>query len=110
MRPLPLAGRTAVNLDLLEGQYRDDAPALETLVECLGAKVSPGTRLLAPAALDGHRSHRVVRAAALVLRERGRLVTLYADVPHATRYGWPRWVSGASGPADLHPDAFGRTT
>lgn len=105
---LALAGRPAVDLDLLEGQYRDEAPALGPLVEDLGAQLPPGAQLLAPAALDGHRTHEVVRAAALVLRERGTPVALYADVPHASRYGWPRWVSGASGPSDLEPDAFWR--
>lgn len=48
----------------------------------------------------------MLRAAALVLRERGLPVSLYADVPHATRYGWPSWVSGARVASYLDPDAF----
>lgn len=38
---LALAGRTALDLDLLEGQYRDEPVALEPLVERLGALVPP---------------------------------------------------------------------
>lgn len=108
---LALAGRTAIDLDLLESQYRAEAQALEPLLKRLSDEVPDGARLLAPAALDGHRSHRLVRAAALVLRARGAggtPVTLYADVPHATRYGWPPWVSGARVDRGVHPDACWR--
>ena len=106
---LTIAGATAVDLDLLEGQYHREPQPLEPVVSHLAEAVSEGTRLLAPAALDGHRSHRLVRAAALALREAsGRPVTLYADVPHATRYGWPHWVTGAPAGPRLRPDAFWR--
>ena len=106
---LALAGATAIDLDLIEGQYRREPQPLGPVVAHLARAVSEGTRLLAPAALDGHRSHRVVRAAALALRESGdRPVTLYADVPHAARYGWPRWVTGAPPHPHLRPEALWR--
>ena len=105
---LGLAGRTAVDIGLLEAQYRDRPQAVEPVVERLAEALPDSARVLAPAALDGHRSHRVVRAAALALREAGRATTLYADVPHATCYGWPAWVSGAAANPHLHPDALWR--
>ena len=37
----------------------------------------------------------LARAAGLELRNRGFPVSLYADLPHATRHGWPAWVTGA---------------
>jgi hypothetical protein len=42
-----------------------------------------------------------VRAAALELHAEGAGVALYADLPHATVFGWPRWVlDGSSSGAD----------
>jgi LmbE family N-acetylglucosaminyl deacetylase len=90
---LAIAGREPANLGLLDGQYRDGEPPLEGLIERI-AEAAPEGLLLAPAALDRHRDHVLVRAAALALRGRGREVGLYADIPHATVYGWPAWVSG----------------
>ncbi len=94
---LALAGREPGNLGLLDGQYRAAEPDPRAVARAIAAAAPEGA-LLAPAALDRHRDHLVVRAAALSLREGGREVGLYADVPHATVYGWPAWVTGA--PAD----------
>ena len=105
---LGLARRAAIDLDLLEGQYRDRPQALQPVIARLADTVPEGAHVLAPAALDGHRSHRVVRAAALAMREGGAATTLYADVPHATRYGWPAWVSGSPADPYLHPHALWR--
>ena len=105
---LALAGCTAIDLDLLEGQYRGRPQKLEPIIAALTDTVPAGARVIAPAALDGHRSHRAVRAAALAMRDAGRATTLYADVPHATRYGWPAWVSGTAADPHLHPDALWR--
>src|SRR5207248_6413388 len=33
-------------------------------------------------------------------------VQLYADVPHATRFGWPPWVTAAPPDPHLDPEAF----
>jgi hypothetical protein len=90
---LALAGRTAVNLPFLDGQYRHGDQAPGEIVEALRGVLVPGTRIYAPASLgDHHRDHTAVRAAALALRAEGADVALYADVPHATVDGWPRWV------------------
>jgi LmbE family N-acetylglucosaminyl deacetylase len=98
---LALAGRTAVNLPFLDSQYRqDEAPG--EIVEALREVLVAGARIYAPASLgDHHPDHTAVRAAALALRAEGADVTLYADLPHATVEGWPRWVlDGSSLEAD----------
>ena len=101
---LAMAGREAVNLDFLDGQYRDAELPLEPVVDRI-AQAAPEGLLLAPAALDHHRDHLLVRAAALALGARGREVGLYADIPHATVYGWPAWVLGEPPDPLLDPGA-----
>ncbi len=104
---LALAGRTAVNLPFLDGQYRHGDQAPGEIVEALHGVLVPGTRIYAPASLgDHHRDHTAVRAAALALRAVGADVALYADVPHATVNGWPRWVlNGGSSSSGADPAA-----
>ena len=92
-RALALAGRTASSLDFLDDQYRNGDPTLAQLVGAITRDLPAGP-VLAPAALGEHDDHRWARTAGLALRELGRPVSLYADVPHATRHGWPAWVSG----------------
>jgi LmbE family N-acetylglucosaminyl deacetylase len=96
-RALALAGATAVNLPFLDGQYRQGDQAPEEIVEALRGVLLAGARIYAPASLgDHHPDHTAVRAAALALRAEGADVTLYADLPHATVFGWPRWVLDGS--------------
>jgi LmbE family N-acetylglucosaminyl deacetylase len=90
---LSLTGRAAVNLDLLDEQYRDSEQPLAPLTAELERLVSPGGRIYAPAALASHPDHALVRTAALGLRAKGCDVSLYADLPHATLHGWPAWVT-----------------
>jgi LmbE family N-acetylglucosaminyl deacetylase len=103
---LGLAGREPENLGLLDGQYREGRPELAPIVEAIAQATAEDALLLAPAALDGHRDHRLVRSAALGLRRQRRRVALYADVPHATLYGWPAWVTGGEPDPYLDPEAF----
>jgi LmbE family N-acetylglucosaminyl deacetylase len=106
---LALAGREPVNLGFVDFQYRRGDLALETLVEAI-AGAAPEGALLAPATVvEDHPDHSLVRGAALALRERGREVSLYADLPHATRNGvpdtWDLSLNGAGVPAaGLTPD------
>ena len=96
---LAFAGRSAVNLPFLDSQYRDAGQTPGEIVEALRGVVVGGTRIYAPASLgDHHRDHTAVRDAALALRADGAEVELYADLPHATVFGWPQWVlDGGSG-------------
>jgi hypothetical protein len=97
---LALAGRAAVNLPFLDSQYRHGDQGPEEIVEALRGVLVAGAQIYAPASLgDHHRDHTAVRAAALALRAEGANVVLYADVPHATLDGWPRWVLGGSSSA-----------
>ncbi len=92
-RALALAGRAAVNLPFLDGQYRRDGEAPGEIVRALHGVLPAGARIYAPAGLgDCHPDHLAVRAAALALHGEGAEVRLYADLPHATLCGWPRWV------------------
>jgi LmbE family N-acetylglucosaminyl deacetylase len=94
---LALAGRHAQNLDFLESQYRDEPP---NLVEPIRESVADAQRVFAPAAIGGHSDHELVRDAALALAGEGREVLFYADLPYATEFGWPAWMSGEE------PDPF----
>jgi hypothetical protein len=95
---LALAGRAGVGLGFLDDQYRPEPQELGPVLAALATVVDPGETLLAPAALGEHRDHALVRAAALTLRERGRDVALYADIPHAAFHGWPAWVTNGAAP------------
>ncbi|MDX6696982.1 MAG: hypothetical protein QOE65_379 [Solirubrobacteraceae bacterium] len=102
---LARAGREPTNLGFLDGQYRRQPPGVAEIAARIEAAAPPGARLLAPAALDAHRDHRLVRDAAVSLRA-GREVALYADVPHCLTYGWPAWVTGAEPDPLLRPEMY----
>jgi hypothetical protein len=103
-------GRTAVNLPFLDSQYRQGDQAPADIVQALREVLLPSARIYAPASLgDHHCDHTAVRAAALALRAQGADVTLYADLPHATVEGWPRWVlDGSSAAADPAAELWAR--
>jgi hypothetical protein len=100
-RALAHAGRTAVNLDLLDEQYRDAEQQLAPLTARLERLLVRGARIYAPATFADHTDHALVRAAALALRASGFEVSLYADLPHATLHGWPAWVTGRRVPTTM---------
>jgi hypothetical protein len=108
---LALAGRQPVNLAFLDEQYRDVEQPLAPLIAQTARRLVPGVHVYAPAALGGHADHALVRAAGLELRRRGFVVSLYADLPHATFHGWPAWVTGAgtAASADLATALWDRT-
>jgi LmbE family N-acetylglucosaminyl deacetylase len=90
---LARTGRASVNLPFLDSQYREGDQAPGEIVQALRGVLVAGARIYAPASLgDHHPDHTAVRAAALALHAEGADVTLYADLPHATVEGWPRWV------------------
>ena len=92
-RALALAGCTAVNLPFLDSQYRQPDQAPGEIAQALRGVIATNAQVYAPASLgDHHRDHSAVRAAALALHAEGAEVRLYADLPHATLFGWPEWV------------------
>jgi LmbE family N-acetylglucosaminyl deacetylase len=98
-RALRSTRRPATALDLLDNQYRDFELPEGEVVKRLEAEVDPAEVLHAPAGIDGHPDHILVRDAALTMVPRGLRVELYADLPHAIVHGWPAWVTGE--PEDL---------
>ncbi|HEY7932225.1 MAG TPA: PIG-L family deacetylase [Solirubrobacteraceae bacterium] len=94
---LALAGCKVVNLPFLDSQYRQSDQAPGEIVEALREVPVTGAQIYAPASLgDHHPDHAAVRAAALTLHAEGANLALYADLPHATVFGWPRWVLDGS--------------
>ena len=91
---LARAGRSALNLGLLDGQYRPSLQSPAEIADRVAGLVGRGARLFAPAGLGGIADHEVVRAAALRLEREGHDVVFYADLPHAIRFGWPPSVTG----------------
>jgi LmbE family N-acetylglucosaminyl deacetylase len=86
-------GRDAVQLGLLDDQYRDAELSVNEVTARIRDAVRPETTLYAPAALDGHPDHILVRDAALALARADWRVVMYADLPHAITRGWAEWVS-----------------
>ena len=101
-------GRTAVNLSLLDAQYRrcpahglPDNSSDEIMAE-LFREVPRASAALLPAAIapsdaETHRDHLLVRSLLGPLGSFGGPVQLYADLPYAARAGWPGWVTGNAG-------------
>ena len=115
---LHAVGRTAVNLTLLDAQYRrhpghrlPDASPAEIMTE-LSREVPQASAVLLPAAIapsaaETHRDHLLVRSLMGPLGSFGGPVQLYADLPYAARAGWPGWVTGDAGSAEAE-SAWGR--
>jgi LmbE family N-acetylglucosaminyl deacetylase len=93
---LALAGRNAQHLDFLDSQYREAPPA--GLQRAMQEHLPPEAHILAPAAIGGHPDHELVRDVALKLETEARRVTLYADIPYATEFGWPDWLGAEPDP------------
>jgi LmbE family N-acetylglucosaminyl deacetylase len=104
-RALALAGRRPLNLGFLDAQYRDAPLSPAEVANAVRAVAPAASELHAPAALGGHPDHAAVREAALALAERGPRLLLYADLPYATGYGWPHWVTGAAPVPHIVPEA-----
>lgn len=99
---LRLAGRTGVGLGV---RPPATVHAAAHVGELLAAAVPAGSELHLPAGIGGHAAHVLVRDTGLALRRRAAGTLLYADVPYATRYGWPGWVTGDPPDPFLRPDA-----
>ena len=101
-RALALAGREPVLLDFLEQPYRETEPAVAELASAIATHVARHALVYAPAAIKRHPDHVLTRAAALSL---GVDVGLYAELPYATRFGWPAWMTGRED-GDVDIDAY----
>jgi|1186.fasta_scaffold167533_1 LmbE family N-acetylglucosaminyl deacetylase len=101
-------GRTAVHLDLVDGQYRDGPIDPERVVEELHRAVTTVSRVYAPTGI-GHPDHEIVRDAGVLLARAGVPTTLYTDYCYCTREGWPTWIAddGRSEADEQWRTAFG---
>lgn len=89
---LAVAGRPSIELGFLDGQHGRDPGDREAIESRLRELAADGSALAAPAGLDEHEDHCIVRDAAVALRREGVEVVLYADLPHASVHGWPDMV------------------
>lgn len=103
---LGVAGRTSLNLALLDAQYRNGTRPLGDLIDELADLLPDDELVLAPAAIALHEDHVLTRAAALDLRSHGYRVALYADLPHAALFGWPAAITGDHESPYVRADAY----
>jgi hypothetical protein len=91
---LALAGREPTNLDFVEAQYRSEKPTLDEVLPAIREHAAGAEEVFAPAGIGGHSAHCLIRDVAHRLADNGLPVSFYADIPYATEFGWPAWVSG----------------
>ena len=105
------AGRTPINLPLLDAQYRGGAPALrlEDLDLALSEHVPAASSVLAPAGIGAHPDHLFARRYARALLATGMPVSLYAELPYCVLHGWPSWVDGRQAESNRDVDVFWRS-
>ena len=103
---LALVGKVPTNLPFLDHMYRRCAPppSLAEIDAAVSRAVPAASAVYGPAGVD-HRDHRLMRRYAALIGRNGVPVRLYADVPYATRFGWPPWVTGAAPDRHLDVDA-----
>lgn len=72
-------------------------------------KVGHVSELWIPAGIGGHHDHILTRSVGVELQAILQSpLHLYADLPYATNFGWPGWITGAPDPAYLDIDAAWR--
>jgi hypothetical protein len=111
-RVLARAGRTPVNLPLLDVEYRRQTQAstgLEELDRELSHRVPSASRVYAPSGIGGHVDHLLVRRYGRMLLRAGMPVALYAELPYCFFHGWPSWVDGGELEARRDVDAYWRS-
>jgi hypothetical protein len=109
-RALARAGREAVNMPLLDVQFRrqsSDRLDLGELDRALADEVAPSaSRVYVPAGIGAHRDHLLARRYGRALLRAGMPVTLYAELPYCTFHGWPSWVNGGNPAPRRNVDAY----
>ncbi len=108
-RALALAGRQAVQLALLDAQYRRQtrsAVGLDELDRALVAEVQGASRVYVPAGIGAHADHLLTRRYGRMLLRAGMPVTLYAELPYCIVHGWPAWVDGREPEPRRNVDAY----
>jgi hypothetical protein len=99
-------GWESVHLDHLDAPYRAGDLDLDRVADSFSPHLGQFELVLVPSAIGLHEDHVAARDAALAVIPPGVETRLYADLPYATSFGWPRWVFGANEPGFLDVDAF----
>ena len=109
---LQLVGVVPIHLSFLDEQYRQGPPPTDFAIAAgVAAKVPAVSRVYGPATVGhGHPDHLLARSVALRLSDAGVPTTLYADLPYAIRFGWPRWVTGTPSDSGVDVDAYWATS
>lgn len=108
-RALALAGRTAVNLALLDVSFRRASKldmTLEQLDRALVAAVPSASHVYVPAGIGGHADHLLTRRYGRMLARMGMPVSVYAELPYCVLHGWPAWVDGREPSPKRDVDAY----
>lgn len=104
-------GWRPIHYGLLDSPYRKDDPDPADIAGELLASVEVDdvSELWIPAGISGHRDHILTRDVGFEARFLLQCpVRLYADLPYATNFGWPSWITGTPSPTYLDIDAFWR--
>lgn len=102
---LGLTGREPTNLPFVEAQYREEKATLDEVLPAIREQLSGDEDVFVPAGIGSHSAHLLIRDAGLILLGEGVAVSFYADIPYATEFGWPAWVSGIALEPFLNVDA-----
>jgi hypothetical protein len=108
-RAIALAGRTPVNLPLLDASFRRSsgrAVTLEELDRALSAEIAGASHVYVPAGIGGHADHLLTRRYGRLLAHSGMPVSVYADLPYCVSHGWPSWVDGRAPSDKRNVDAY----
>lgn len=93
---LATLGYVPLNLPFLDAQYRRRSLDAAAVLAALRERVTSVSALYCPAGIGGHTDHVAIRELGLRAgAEAGIPVFLYAELPYATRFGWPPEVTGA---------------
>jgi hypothetical protein len=106
---LARAGREALNLPLLDAEYRRQARSvldLEDVDRAVSSVVQSASRVYVPAGIGSHADHLLARRYGRILLRAGMPVTLYAELPYCIFYGWPPWVDGREPAANRNVDVY----
>jgi LmbE family N-acetylglucosaminyl deacetylase len=103
---LAMAGLRPLNLGFLDAQYRAGPLDLHEVLGALDRALASVAEIYCPAGIGGHPDHDVIRELALCAgAEAGIPVFLYAELPYATRFGWPHSATGEPPRPNLRPSA-----
>jgi LmbE family N-acetylglucosaminyl deacetylase len=88
-------GCEPINLGFIQDDYRGHPQDAGEVLDGILPRVTRSATVYAPSGIGAHPDHLTVRAAAVALHRKGFAVTLYGELPYASHYGWPHWITAA---------------